>query len=240
MMAFDPVGLTEAYPKLALGVKRLRAALVGKNYFFNGQRNRSREFDAIDSRIAFENYVETGTFLGMTTDFLSRRAQRRRAQRRRAQVYTCEINNRHFAIANRTVGGRHNLHLERANSVDFLRFLAPQLGAARNFVYLDAHWNDYLPLRDELAILEAWPNTVVLIDDFKVPSDPRFGWDKYGEDQEICLEYIAGTVGNRRVYFPNYPAPDEGAPPRGYCVMSMSAPLESVLDQIPLLKRHDH
>jgi hypothetical protein len=233
MVAFDPVGLTEAHPKLTLHMKRLRTALIGKNYFFNAQRYRARVFLEIDSEVSFDNYVETGTFLGMTTDFLARRARARGAQ-----VYSCEINDRHYAIANRTVGDWPNVCLRQANSVDFLRTLSPQLSNATNFAYLDAHWDDYLPLRDELSIIKDWPNTVVLIDDFKVPFDPRFGWDKYDGDREICLEYIAGTFGNNPIYFPNYPATDEHAAPRGYCVMAMSTPLQDVLDRIPLLQRH--
>jgi hypothetical protein len=47
-----------------------------------------------------------------------------------------------------------NVQLYRGNSVDFLRSLSSTLSQALNFVYLDAHWNDYLPLRDELLILE--------------------------------------------------------------------------------------
>jgi predicted O-methyltransferase YrrM len=233
MVAFDPVGLTEAHPKLTLHMKRLRTVLIGKNYFFNGQKNRARVFRAIDGKVPFENYVETGTFLGMTTDFLARRARARGAH-----VYSCEINDRHYAIAQRTVGDWPNVRLEQGNSVDFLRALSPRLSKAANFVYLDAHWRDYLPLRDELSIIKGWPNTVVLIDDFKVPSDLRFGWDRYDEEQEICLEHIAGTFGDNPIYFPNYPATDERAAPRGYCVMAMSTPLQAVLGQIPLLKRH--
>jgi predicted O-methyltransferase YrrM len=233
MVAFDPVGLTEAHPKLTLHMKRLRAALVGKNYFFNGQRNRARVFRAIDERVPFENYVETGTFLGMTTDFLARRARAKGAQ-----VHSCEINDRHYAIAQRIVGHQPHVRLQLGNSIEFLRELAPRISKATNFVYLDAHWRDYLPLRDELSIIRKWPNTIVLIDDFKVPSDPRFGWDRYDEKQEICLEHIAGTFGDNPIFFPNYPAPDERAAPRGYCVMAMSTPLQRVLAEIPLLKRH--
>ena len=233
MLNLDPVALTEACPKLTLSLKRLRAALIGKNHYFNGQKKRARVFRGIDRKVPFENYVETGTFLGMTTDFLARRARTRDAQ-----VYSCELNARYYAIANRTVGDLRNVNLEQANSVDFLRTLSPKLFQAKNFVYLDAHWYDYLPLRDELSILTGWPNSVVLIDDFKVPSDPRFAWDKYDDEREICLEHIAGTVGNSTVYFPNYPAPDERAAPRGYCVVAMSTPLQDVLDEIPLLKRH--
>jgi hypothetical protein len=105
-------------------------------------------------------------------------------------------------------------------------------------VYLDAHWYDYLPLRDELTTLREWQNTVVMIDDFKVPSDDRFGWDKYDDEREICLQHIEGSFGDRAVYFPSYPATQEGeAAARGYCVIAMSQTLQQVLDRIPLLKK---
>lgn len=233
MLALDPVRITEVSPRLTLGLKRMRAAMTGRNYFFNGQKQRARVFDEIDAQIHFANYVETGTFLGMTTDFLARRARARGAQ-----VYSCEINDRHHGIATRTVGHLANVDLHKANSVDFLRGLAPEISKSLNFVYLDAHWNDYLPLRDELSILRAWDNTIVLIDDFKVPLDPLFRWDKYDEEREICLEHIAGAYGNNPVYFPSYPAHEEMAPPRGYCLIAFSPPLQEVLERSPLLARY--
>jgi predicted O-methyltransferase YrrM len=233
MMHIDPVQLTEAYPKFTLLAKRLRAALTGKIYFFNGQKNRVRVFDAIDREVPFENYVETGTFLGMTTDFLARRARKHAAQ-----VYSCEINPRLFAIAGHTVGDLENVHLYQGNSVAFLRSLSSRLSQAKNFVYLDAHWYDYLPLRDELATVREWQNTVVMIDDFKVPSDDRFGWDKYDDEQEVSLRHIEGSFGDHAVYFPSYPAPQEGeVAARGYCVIAMSQPLQEVLEGIPLLQK---
>jgi hypothetical protein len=235
MLNIDPVRLSEAYPKFTLHARRFRAALTGKVYFFNGQKSRTRVFHALNGGVQFQNFVETGTFLGMTTDFLARTARKRGAQ-----VYSCEINDRHYAIASRTVGQLQNVHLYHGNSVDYLRSLSAKLSQALNFVYLDAHWNDYLPLRDELLILKRWQNTVVMIDDFKVPADERFGWDRYDDEREICLQHIEGSVGGNAVYFPNYPATDEGAlAARGYCVIAMSERLRKVLDSIPLLRIHD-
>ncbi len=234
MMRIDPVKLAESYPKSTLLARSVRTALTGKPYFFNGQRARSRVFHAINDSVRFGHYVETGTFLGMTTHFLARMARTRGAH-----VHSCELNDRFFTIASRTVGDLGNVHLQHGDSVDFLRSLSPRLAAAANFVYLDAHWYDYLPLKDELLILREWPSTIVMIDDFKVPADQRFGWDKYDDEREICLEHIDGSFGDNPVHFPSYPAPHEGdVPPRGYCVIAMSAPLQKVLDDIPLLKRH--
>jgi hypothetical protein len=234
MLGIDPVALAESCPKSTMLARSLRMILTGRPYFFNGQKTRLRVFQAINKCVCFDHYVETGTFLGMTTHFLARTAQRHGAD-----VYSCEINERFFSIASRTVGDLGNVHLRRGDSVEFLQSLSPGLSDATNFVYLDAHWYDYLPLRDELLILGQWRNTVVMIDDFKVPSDERFGWDKYDDEREICLQHIAGSFGDRPVYFPGYPAQDEGdVPPRGYCVIATSPTLQRVLDDIPLLRAY--
>lgn len=238
-MNFDDVRATEACPELVLQARRLLAALTGRLYYFNGQKNRVRVFHAINDQIRFHNYVETGTYLGMTTDFLARTAMKRAAR-----VYSCELDARLFAIARRTAGRFENVHLHHGSSVLFLRSLLPQLVTATNFVYLDAHGYDYLPLRDELSILRECRNTVVMIDDFKVPSDERFGWDKYDDEREICLRYIQDLVDPNQVYVPCYPATLEGATyrgrmlSRGYCVIAMSRDVRNVLDSISLLRRH--
>jgi hypothetical protein len=83
-----------------------------------------------------------------------------------------------------------------------------------------------------------------MIDDFRVPADPRFGWDRY-DDGEICLGYIADLVHPRDEHLPSYPATDEeatwrgAASPRGYCVIGQSAGMRDVLDGITLLQRTD-
>jgi hypothetical protein len=44
--------------------------------------------------------------------------------------------------------------------------------------YLDAHWEEYLPLRDELQLIyNNFPRAVVLVDDFKVDDDLGYGFD---------------------------------------------------------------
>jgi predicted O-methyltransferase YrrM len=236
-MPIDPVWATELCPRLVLLGRRATARLTGRLYYFNGQKNRVRVFHAINERVPFETYVETGTYLGMTTDFLARTAQERGAR-----VYSCERDDRCFAIARRTAGRLGNVHLHHGDSVGFLTGLLPQLAASVNFVYLDAHGGGRLPLREELALLRGCPNTIVMIDDFHVPADPCFGWDRY-DDVEICLSYIADLVDARDVHLPSYPATHEEATwrgtasPRGYCVIGQSVALRDVLDGIALLRR---
>lgn len=47
------------------------------------------------------------------------------------------------------------------------------------FFYLDAHWNDYWPLRDELSVVLSLDRAIVVIDDFEVPDHPEWGYDIY-------------------------------------------------------------
>jgi predicted O-methyltransferase YrrM len=237
-MIVDAVRVTEICPGLVLQGRRLLAALSGRLYYLNGQKARVRVFHAINDQVRFDNYIETGTYLGMTTDFLARIAMKSGAR-----VYSCELDARFFAIARRTAGRLSNVHLHHGDSVPFLRSLLPRLSSTMNFVYLDAHGYDCLPLRDELSILKQCRNTVVMIDDFKVPSDERFGWDKYDDERELCLRYIEDLIDADDVYLPSYPATHERVTyrgqmsPRGYCVIALSENLRKVLDSISLLRR---
>jgi len=52
-------------------------------------------------------------------------------------------------------------------------------------LFLDAHWADYWPLLDELKAIRARPNSLIVIDDFKVPGKP-FGYDTY---KGVCLDW---------------------------------------------------
>jgi hypothetical protein len=99
---------------------RVRATVTGKPYFFNRQGLRLRVFQEINARIAFDNYVETGTYLGMTTHFLATTARQRGAQ-----VHSCEINGAFHSIASSVVGNMENVHLYHGNSVDFLQSPQP-------------------------------------------------------------------------------------------------------------------
>lgn len=234
-MALDNVHLTDSYPKLTIFIRRARGAITGRPYFFNRQKLRLRVFREINQLIPFDNYIETGAYLGLTTHFLGTIARTRGAS-----VHSCEINDYYYSIACRTAGDLENVQLHHENSVDFLKSLSLRIMKAVNFVYLDAHWNTYLPLRDELGVLTNWSNSVVMVDDFKVPFDEGFGWDKYDNEREICMRYIEDSIGTNAVYFPNYSAAEEGVGiARGYCVIPMSEHIANILDGVRLLRRHN-
>jgi hypothetical protein len=93
---------------------------------------------------------------------------------------------------------------------------------ARNqslLVYLDAHWNDDLPLAEEIEIVfGVCPNAIVMIDDFKVPFDDD---DDYGTSKSLTAELIEPIVAARslQLFYPSTPSVHETGFQRGYVVM---------------------
>jgi hypothetical protein len=52
----------------------------------------------------------------------------------------------------------------------------------RVIAYLDAHWLDAIPTKEELNKLVAWGGDwIAIIDDFQVPNDSGYSFDQYGE-----------------------------------------------------------
>jgi hypothetical protein len=92
--------------------------------------------------------------------------------------------------------GLRNIHFHNKSSGDPLgTFLEEKLKSKRLFFYLDAHWNNYWPLKDELTQKAKThkDNCVIMIDDIKVPLRPEIRYDFYtieGQFQECSFEYI--------------------------------------------------
>lgn len=175
---------------------RLRGSFGGP---FNGQRNRQKMFEEIADRFHFKAIVETGTYRGTTTDMFARAG---------VPVYTVELHPRYFSYSRVRFWweGQPNLHLYRNDSRAFLRGLCGDRSVPKQdvFFYLDAHWGDDLPLREELEIILAcFRRSVVMIDDFEVPNlDYKF--DDYGPGKVLNLKYIESLVSAHRlaVHFP--------------------------------------
>ena len=98
----------------------------------------------------------------------------------------------------------------------------------------------FLPLRDELELIFArCRNPVVIIDDFKVPDDPGYGYDNYGPDQALTLEFVAASkLPEFSCFFPSTPSDEETGARRGYVVLTSSESMSLRLRMINLLREH--
>jgi hypothetical protein len=194
------------------------------DWAFNGQDHRKRIFGEILQLSRFDLLVETGTWLGNTTAYMSRMSK--------LPVISCEIDPRFFACARRRLAKETGVTLYRGTSVELLRELSRSPHADETlFFYLDAHWYATLPLRQELeTIATGWSSFAVMIDDFRVPWDSAYGYDVY-EGRPLDMEIIEDVIRSRHLaaFFPSLPAVEETGRARGCVVIGTQGRIADAL-----------
>lgn len=131
--------------------------------------------------------VETGTFHGKTTCYLAEEFPS-------LLIYTIEVKFDTFLIAEKNLKSFSNVKQFCGSSEMILKDILPTLSGKRILFYLDAHWEDYWPLLDELKkISTTHQNTCcIIIDDFKVPNRP-FKYDSY-KGQPLDIYYVGAGL----------------------------------------------
>lgn len=179
----------------------------------NGQVGRQRVVRQLAASFRPEVVIETGTFRGATTSFLHAVTG--------APTYTVEATPRYFEFARRRFAAVPEISVERGDSRTVLRRLAQDaaLSSKRAFIYLDAHWEEDLPLAEEIEIIrEGWRRSVVMIDDFAVPDDPGYRYDDYGPGKVLNTDYLP-TLDGWTLLFPSIRSSDETGARRGCVVL---------------------
>ena len=181
----------------------------------NGQRWRCLMFAELVHRTAPKAIVETGTYLGTTTEWLAAF---------QLPVFTCEAHPENYGFSRARLQATPNVRVLKADSRAFLtQLLGGPFGDGSNLFYLDAHWNADLPLADELEIIFCRSlDSVVVIDDFEVPGDPGYAFDDYGAGKALTSEYISGMIERfkLRAYYPTKPSTCETGAKRGCVVLA--------------------
>lgn len=182
-------------------------------------------------------FVETGTHLGRTCFLIAAQTD--------LPVFSCETNERFFRIARwflKPFGSR--IRLSNEDSVIFLNGLLSQQRFRRPLFYLDAHWYSKLPLVDELrTILNFAGSFVIVIDDFRVPDDVNFGFDRYGSTvlEWASIEQVLIGSGRRMVaYSPAYSSSIEVGDRRGWILIASMDNRPAITEVVPtdLLEVH--
>lgn len=199
----------------------------------NGQQGRREAFAALVHSTEPAAIVETGTFRGITTEWM--------AQNFKEPIYTCETDPRYFHQAKQKLAPFTHVYCELKDSRAFLRDLSNILPGERPVLYyLDAHWAEDLPLREEIEIiLSADDNAVVMIDDFAVPGDEGYRWDDYGPGKRLTLEIFEGTLATEaHLFFPSLPSGAETGAKRGCCVVTNNDTLAIKIRQTSKFRGH--
>ncbi len=174
-------------------------ALLEK-HAFHGDNHLIGLFDELLPRSS--SFVETGSAEGRTVAYVAQRFPGMR-------VFSCEIHPPSLAKARARCAQLRNVEISSTRSPEFLHELLTKTPAIKSEVttyWLDAHWDGYWPLLDELRFLFAHVDRAfIAIDDFKVPSRSEFGFDCYG-GQECSLDYIAPVLRTREhsIILPKY------------------------------------
>lgn len=153
---------------------------------FNGAPEIGEVIQRLASEFHIDHAVETGTFLGGTTGFLANAF---------GEVHTIEVVERNMIQAQRALEDKENIHFHLGSSETVLKELLPDLEGKKVVFYLDAHWNEYWPLLDELEEIAKThkDNCVIVIDDFKVPKRRDIAFDQYGPHQ-CSYKYIQNAL----------------------------------------------
>jgi len=145
--------------------------------------------------------VETGTYLGWTTEFFA-------LEFPNIPIYTCETNKLYFKKAKKRLSNYKNVFVYNLSSPIFLKDLVNNnLLGDRPLFFLDAHWENECPLKKELKIISNLNKTILVIHDFKVPNKQYFQFDSYNkQDLDINLLRVNLSEKNKySIFFPNYP-----------------------------------
>jgi len=184
---------------------------------FNAQQGRVCIFNALCDHLDFSAIVETGTFRGTTTKYMAGKSG--------VPVFTVERDARLFGFAKMRFTGKATIKTVNSDSRVFLRTIIRKeaMENKTTLFYLDAHWGDDLPLCEELEIIFGTSDrAVVMIDDFKVPDDPGYTYDDYGEGIALTPEYIAPVVDKYRLshFYPSAGSEVETGACRGCVVLA--------------------
>jgi hypothetical protein len=201
---------------------------------FNGQIARRHLFHAIVGAFQPRAIIETGTYRGTTTDLMAATG---------LPIYTIENDPRLYGYSRMRFYTRRNVNVLCGDSRKTMTelFTGPLQMLRREvlFVYLDAHWEHDLPLTEELDIVFAHaPNSIAMIDDFQVPFDPGYRYDRYRSGKALTPGYIAPVVEKRElaIFYPSTESFAESGAKRGCAVLAARATHEAKLSGIELLR----
>jgi len=142
------------------------------------------------TQLGINKAVETGTFHGTTTQWFARHI---------ARVHTIEISPHYRNIAMKFFKNEcPNITFHLGNSPDVLKkVILPKITPKHRVVYyLDAHWNQYWPILDELNAIansKSKNNCLIIIDDFQIPNHPKVPFDRY-KGQPLNYTYIKSAI----------------------------------------------
>lgn len=149
---------------------------------FNGAPEVSTVMTYLKKAYNISDVVETGSFQGNTTALFGNMFDK---------VYSIEINQENYEASKASLAHMENVQIIKGSSEKALAELLPSLRGKRVLFYLDAHWEEFWPIREELEVIAKThkDNCVIVVDDAMVPGYKDVAFDSY-KDQPLSYDYI--------------------------------------------------
>lgn len=199
----------------------------------NGQLGRQELLTRLGRAFEPQLVVETGAHRGVTTKFL--------AQTFRVPTLSCEIDPVFFWEAKWRTLAQTRCRIFPEDTREFLRRLGSRMALpeTRVLVYLDAHWDPKdLPLLEELKVLyDHLRHALILVDDFRHPTDPGYGFDEYERGARLDLALLRRAPPALQTgFFPRLPSAQESGKKRGSVYLGLGRGREILEQQHELVK----
>jgi hypothetical protein len=141
----------------------------------------------LSKKFKLTTFLETGTYHGETAKIVSKYFNK---------VITIENNQDFYQIALNNLKDISNCNLYLGSSPEMMeKYIEKNNNSI--FFFLDAHWEEYFPLLDELKIIKDKNlKPVIAIHDFYVPDEngnAKFGFDSY-HSQPLDFPYIKNAI----------------------------------------------
>lgn len=168
----------------------MKPAYYEKNHEgFEGDTFLADKVKSLIDKFGVKWAIETGTYRAATTKRLSEWVE---------LVNTIEIDHENFNISKDVLRPYHKALPHRGSSNEvlprILKYYSSREQIPQTLFYLDAHFNLYCPLLDELNIIAEYKlKPVIVIHDFQVPGHPELGFDEYN-GQPFTWEWIKESV----------------------------------------------
>ena len=150
--------------------------MIGEGAPFNGDIHMEQEFLRLKEKFGIAHVIETGTYHGDTTLWLSNNFD---------FVITIEANLVYRGISEKRFENRKNIMLIPGDSSKDLLSQIKRCGDMPLLIFLDAHWHKNPVLRELEQIKESGKQPVLAIHDFQNPDVPDMGYDIYPNENIV-------------------------------------------------------
>lgn len=196
----------------------------------DGQKIKQRVAITIIKKCKPSFIVETGTLYGTTTKWLTSHSN--------CPIYSCEINDANYTFSTLRFFINKRVKISNQNSIDFLSDLSQNHSLTKTtFFYLDAHSLRSTPIKEEVKIIfENWKKAIILINNFQVPNNKKFGYKQFDKYTAIKLNYFGNLFKNKHLFFPLDYLKETGAK-KGYLVVTNDERQGEYIESLDSLSR---